>query len=383
MMNNVSRANGEARKSKSESMVEGPSVVSCPWSVEGSVVRWSVGRSTEVFRCAPCATAVSAVTYADGASPGVGMRPARLAACVIWLLGLLLLPGVSLAELRIMTTTTDLADLARQIGGDRVTVQSVMKGPENVHNVLATPPEMLFLNRADLFVHGGLDAEPWRDNLLKGARNPKVMPGRPGNVDMSRGIELREVPAGRIDRSMGDIHAFGNPHYMLHPLNAARMAATLVHAMAEADPANAEFYRENARRFVIKMTSLYDELRGQLKPYGRLKVVTFHAAWGYFADAFGLEVVATIEPKPGITPSAAQMRQVIQTMKQQDVRIVIVETYSNQSQARTVAEAAGAQLVMLPDHVHGVPQASSYQELFRYNVGRLIEAAKAAGVARP
>src|SRR3982751_4258317 len=126
------------------------------------------------------------------------------------------------AKLNIVTTATDYADIARQIGGDRVDVHSVMKGPENVHNVMAKPTEMVHLNDADLFVHSGLDTEPWRDNLLRGARNPRVNPGQPGNVDMSTGIELKEVPAGKIDRSMGDVHAYGNPHFTLDPQRAQR-----------------------------------------------------------------------------------------------------------------------------------------------------------------
>src|SRR4051812_3918784 len=122
---------------------------------------------------------------------------------------LLLIAPSAHAKLKIVTTTTDFADLARQIGGDLVEVHSVMKGPENVHNVLAKPTEMVALNKADLFVHSGLDAEPWRDNLLRGARNPRVMAGKPGYVDMSEGIALRDVPTGKVDRSMGDVHAFG------------------------------------------------------------------------------------------------------------------------------------------------------------------------------
>src|SRR3954464_448941 len=128
----------------------------------------------------------------------------------------LLLPAaVASAKLSIVTTATDYADIARQIGGDKVDVHSVMKGPENVHNVMAKPTEMVFLNEADLFVHSGLDTEPWRDNLLRGARNPKVNSGQPGWVDMSNGIKLKDVPTGQIDRSMGDVHAYGNPHFTL------------------------------------------------------------------------------------------------------------------------------------------------------------------------
>src|ERR1051325_2281218 len=117
-----------------------------------------------------------------------------------FLLTLLAIPLCAYANLKIVTTTTDFADIARQIGKDKVDVHSVMRGPENVHNVMAKPTEMVFLNKADLFVHCGLDAEPWRDNLLKGARNPRVLAGKPGNVDMSQGIELKEVPVGKVDR---------------------------------------------------------------------------------------------------------------------------------------------------------------------------------------
>src|SRR5437763_10311524 len=139
--------------------------------------------------------------------------------------------GFANAQLKIVTTTTDYADIAKQIGQDKVDVHSVMKGPENVHNVMAKPTEMVYLNKADLFVHSGLDTEPWRDNLLRGARNPRVNFGQPGWVDMSNGIELKEVPTGKIDRSMGDVHAYGNPHFTANPAVAQRMAVTLVKAM--------------------------------------------------------------------------------------------------------------------------------------------------------
>ena len=296
------------------------------------------------------------------------------------LAGLLAFAAPAEAKLRIVTTTTDFADLARQIGGDRVEVHSVMKGPENIHNVLTTPPEMLKLNRADLFVHSGLDAEPWLDNLLKGARNPRVLVGKPGNVDMSVGIELKNVPVGRGDRSRGDQHAFGNPHYTPNPLNAQRMTATLVRAMADADPANADTYVANAKRVVNELADTAKWMREQMKPYAGLKVVTFHQAWPYFADAAGIEIVGMIEPQPGITPSPAQVARTVEMMKQQGVKVVIVETYNDDKLAARVAEAAGAKLVRLPDHVNGVSEADSYQALFRYNVTKIVEAARAAGV---
>jgi zinc/manganese transport system substrate-binding protein len=147
--------------------------------------------------------------------------------------------SLAFAELKIVTTGPDYADIAKQIGDDKVSVHSVMKGPENVHNVMAKPTEMVYLNKADLFVHSGLDTEPWRDNLIKGARNPNILDHKPGNVDMSTGVELKEVPTGKIGRDQGDVHAYGNPHFTLNPQIAQRMAATLVKAMMQADAPNA------------------------------------------------------------------------------------------------------------------------------------------------
>jgi zinc/manganese transport system substrate-binding protein len=282
-------------------------------------------------------------------------------------------------DLKIVTTTPEFADLARQIGGDKVRVHSVMRGPENVHNVMAKPTEMLKLNQADLFVHSGLDSEPWRDNLLKGARNARIARGAPGNVDMSVGIELKDVPSGRIGRDQGDVHAYGNPHYQLDPKAAQRMAVTLARAMMAADPPNADLYRDNAKRVVSELVDTERELQEKIRPYAGLKVVTFHPAWKYFADAFGLTIVGTIEPKPSITPSPAQVRQLIETMKREGVRVVICETYSDRKLAQYVADQAGARLLTLPDHVNGLPEVDSYARLFRYNVEQIIGAAKSSG----
>src|SRR5437588_80996 len=223
-----------------------------------------------------------------------------------FIFAMLAMPFIASADLKIVTTTTDYADLARQIGGDKVDVHSVMKGPENVHNVMAKPTEMVYLNAADLFVHSGLDTEPWRDNLLRGARNPKVNFGQPGWVDMSNGVKLKDVPTGQIDRSQGDVHAYGNPHFTLNPEVAQRMAVTLLKAMVKVDSANGAFYKANAVKFVKSMDQTAHQIREEFAPYAGLKVVTFHDAWKYFADAIPIEIVGTIEPKPAITPSPAK-----------------------------------------------------------------------------
>jgi zinc/manganese transport system substrate-binding protein len=284
--------------------------------------------------------------------------------------------GVARADLKIVTTAPEFADMARRIGGNKVEAHSVMKGPENVHNVLAKPTEMLKLNQADLFVHSGLDTEPWRDNFMKGARNPKILTGQPGNVDMSAGIELKEVPA-KADRSQGDMHAYGNPHFQLNIANAQKMAVTLAQAMIRADPANAEAYRQNAKALVTELGDTARAVKEKFKPYAGLKVVTFHRAWAYLPDTLDVNIVGTIEPKPGITPSAAQVRETVDMMKREGVKVVVVETYNDEKLARSVAEAAGARLIVLPDHVNGVAGVDTYPKLFQYITDKLIEAAKA------
>ena len=295
---------------------------------------------------------------------------------------LLVLCGAFAAQgkLNIVTTATDYADLARQIGGDKVNVHSVMHGPENVHNVMAKPTEMVYLNDADLFVHSGLDTEPWRDNLLRGARNSRVNFGQPGWVDMSEGIVLKDVPTGKVGRDQGDVHAFGNGHFILNPKIAQRLTVTLVKAMIVADPANADFYKTNARKLVKNLAEVDSEINAKFAPYAGLKVVTFHKAWEYFADAVPMEIVGTIEPKPSITPSPAQVRETIELMKRERVKVVICETYDDDKLARYVADQAGAKMIVLPDHVLGMPEVDSYQKLFRYDTDKLIEAAKSAGV---
>ncbi len=282
------------------------------------------------------------------------------------------------ADLSIVTTTPTFADFARQIGKQHVTVYSVMKGPENIHNVLPTPAEMLKLNKADLFVHSGLDTEPWRDNLLKGARNPKVIAGKPGNVDMSTGLSLKEVPV-KVDRAQGDIHAYGNPHFGVSPVAAQRMVATLAKAMMDNDPPNVDTYKANAVALVKDIAATYAKLQKDMEPYKGLKVITYHKAWIYFEEDFGIEEVGNIEAKVGITPSGAEIKAAIEKAKAADVKVVIVETYDSLSEAKSVAAAVGAVAVVLPDEVNGIEGIDSFQKLMTYDVTKIIEAARQAG----
>jgi zinc/manganese transport system substrate-binding protein len=287
----------------------------------------------------------------------------------------LLAPLAAIAEVRVVTTTPTQADLVKRVGGEHVTVESLMRGPENPHNVLAKPSFIVKLRSADLFVHTGLDAEPWVPVLLKSARKAALLPGGAGNVDLSRGIALKEVPKrGEISRAQGDIHVYGNTHYVLDPYNGITMAQTIAEALKRVDPSHATVFDANATAFASQIHDLVDRLLARLEPYGEISVATYHRAWTYFLDRFRLHGIAEVEPKPGIAPGAKHIAACVERMKADDAKIVILATFSDEKSGELVARRAGGRAVVLAQEVQAVPGVDSYEELFEYNIEALLSA---------
>jgi ABC-type Zn uptake system ZnuABC Zn-binding protein ZnuA len=283
--------------------------------------------------------------------------------------------ALALAEVRVVATNPTLADLVRQVGGERVRVESLMRGPENPHNVIPKPSFVMKLRKADLFVHLGLDAEPWVPNLLRSTRRERLLAGAEGNVDASIGIELLEVPArGELTRAMGDIHVYGNTHYVLDPLNGIRIGRTLAAALARVDPERASKYDERAGELERSLRTLTEALLERMQPLAGASVVTYHRTWPYFLKRFGLAKLAEVEPKPGIAPGPRHVAAIAERMQQNGVGLVIVETFSNQKTARRVAELAGGRAVVLAQEVKAVSGVESYQALFEHNVAALLVA---------
>jgi ABC-type Zn uptake system ZnuABC Zn-binding protein ZnuA len=293
-----------------------------------------------------------------------------------WFLLLLALwPGAAVAEVRVVATNPTLADLTRQIGGEQVRGESLMRGPENPHNVIPKPSFVMKLRKADLFVHLGLDAEPWVPNLVRGARRQRLLPGGEGNVDVSQGVQLLEVPArGELTRAMGDIHVYGNTHYVLDPLNGIAIGRTLANALSRVDPANAALFAQRADALEQDLRRLTAALRERMQPLAGASVVTYHRTWPYFLNRFALKKLAEVEPKPGIAPGPRHITRVAEQMEREGVGLVIVETFSNQKTARRVAELAGGRTVVLAQEVDALPGADSYQALFEHNVEALLAA---------
>jgi ABC-type Zn uptake system ZnuABC Zn-binding protein ZnuA len=290
-------------------------------------------------------------------------------------------PQPAPGKICVVTSTPTLADIAGRIGGDHVDVQSIMRGPENVHNVIAKPSYMMKLRKADLLVHSGLDAEPWIPMLIKGARNAEILYGQPGNVDVSPGIVLKEIPRrGELSRALGDIHVYGNTHYALDPLNGVIIARTIALALTRADPVHRNDFDANYEVFAQDLRELTERLAMKMEPYRGTKVVTYHRTWPYFLDRFGLVKVAEIEPKPGIPPGPQHLSRCVETMKAGGARVVIVETYNSKKNADNVARRVEGEAIVLAQEVRALPDVDTYEALFENNVDALLAAFDKLGI---
>lgn len=295
------------------------------------------------------------------------------------LLAVLLSVGTAQAALNVVATLPDFASIAEQVGGDKIKVTSIAKGPEDAHFVDARPSFIRLLNQADLLIEGGADLEVgWLPPLVNGARNSKILGNAPGHLMLSRGISLRDLPTGPVDRSMGDVHPSGNPHFWLDPENGKIVAREIQETLGSLDPANASIYATRRADFEHRLDGKLKEWAAQLAPYQGTKVLTYHKSFDYLAARFGLEVTGQIEPKPGIEPSAAHINALIPKAKAAGVKLVIVEPFRPRKTPQHVADQAGAKLLVLPDKTGATPQVKDYFALFDVLVSQLAEAMKAA-----
>jgi len=274
-------------------------------------------------------------------------------------------------KLNVVATTPDFAAVAREIGGDAVEVTALAKPTEDPHFVDPKPSLLVTLNRADVLIEGGAELElGWLPPLLDNARNERIAAGSPGRVVASQGIRMLEVPT-TFDRSKGDIHALGNPHFMIDPLNAKVIAANMADHFAQVDPGAAPLFRANLERFNATIDRKLAEWQKQLEPYRGSALVTYHKDFVYFAERFNLEIVETLEPKPGIAPSPAHLVQVISTMQARKARVILVQPYQNRKTAETVARQTNAVVLDMPQQPGAIKTITTYVELMDYLVQTL------------
>ena len=245
-------------------------------------------------------------------------------------------------KLRVVATTPDLAALVREIGGAAVDVMALAKPTEDPHFVDAKPSYLVALNRADVLIEGGAELElGWLPPLLDNSRNPKIAAGAPGRIIASQGIRLLEIPV-TFDRSRGDVHALGNKHFLMDPENVKIVATSIAAHLERVDPSSAAIFRANLTRFKQSLDAKMAEWTRQLDPYRGAKIVTYHRDFVYLAARFNLQVLETLESKPGIAPSPSHLAAVISAMKGQHAGVIIVQPYQNRRTAETVARQTNA-----------------------------------------
>ena len=291
------------------------------------------------------------------------------------ILAALLLAVVAQAKLNIVATTPDLGAIAKEIGGDAITLTTLAKPTEDPHFVDAKPSFILKLNRADVVIEGGAELEiGWLPALLDQSRNEKLAAGAPGHVNCAKGVPLMDVPA-TLDRSRGDIHAAGNPHYIIAPSNAKIVAQNIAAALAEVDAKNAETYRANLQKFTATLDAKITEWQQTLAPFKGASVVAYHDSWPYFARDFGLKIELYLEPKPGVPPTPSHLAEVIMKMKKEKAQVIIVDPYLNRRTAETVARDTGAVVLDVTQFPGGLKGTEGgYIQLEDYLVNALAKA---------
>jgi zinc/manganese transport system substrate-binding protein len=278
------------------------------------------------------------------------------------------------AKLSVIATTPDLGAIAKEIGGDNVDIKTLAKPTEDPHFVDAKPSHIVTLNRADVLIEGGAELEiGWLPPLLESARNDKIASGAPGLIMASTGIRMLEVPA-TLDRSRGDVHALGNPHFLVDPQNAKIVAGEIANHLSQVDPKNAATYKANLAAFDAKVDAKVGGWQKQLAPFKGAKLVTYHNDFVYFAERFGFQIVETLEPKPGIAPSAAHLAKVIATMKSAPSRVILVQPYQNRKTAETVARQTDATVVDVSQQPGALKNTTTYFDLMDTLVNTMASA---------
>jgi ABC-type Zn uptake system ZnuABC Zn-binding protein ZnuA len=289
--------------------------------------------------------------------------------------GLLGSGPVQSGKIRVVATLTDLADLARNIGGEFVTVQSLATGIEDTHGVPMKPSFVPTMNKADMLLLVGFGCEhAFLPALLEASKNPEIQYGKPGYVDCAKGIIPAEVPKS-TDHSEGDVHPYGNPHYMLDPERAKQAVQTIAEALIAKAPDHEADFKKNRDAYVSKLDAKIAEWKAKLKPLKGLKFVSYHGHWFYFAERFDLVYYGTIELKPGIDPTARHIEYLVTAMKKDQVSIVCREPQFPEKVPALIAQQTGAKLIKLPIMPGGVPNTPTYIDMMDYIVQSFADAA--------
>ncbi len=296
---------------------------------------------------------------------------------LFWLLlcAVVLTTAAEAKNLNVVTSTADMAALAQEVGGDKINVESIAKGYQDPHFVEAKPSFLLRLRHADLLVSVGLQLEiGWLPPLITQSGNPRIQVGAPGYLDASQFSEILEIPQGAVTRAEGDVHPLGNPHYWLDPENGRRIARGIANKLKDLDPGDAAYFQQRFQDFDRRLSAAEQKWDAEMRPYRGRKVVTYHRSFPNFTRHFGLDVIGYVEPRPGIPPTPGHTIELIQVIKRENCKVVLVEPYFDLKTPQSIGRETGAQVVVYLPSVGGEKQVTTYFELFDYDIGLLIKA---------
>jgi zinc/manganese transport system substrate-binding protein len=282
-------------------------------------------------------------------------------------------------KLNVVTATTDMAALAQEVGGDRISVEAIAKGYQDPHFVEAKPSFLLRLRQADLLITVGLQLEiGWLPPLITQSGNPRIQVGAGGYLDASQFAEILEIPSGPVTRAMGDVHPLGNPHYWLDPDNGRRVAKGIAGKLGELDPSDASYFQERFQDLDKQLTAAEQKWDSEMAQFRGRKVVTYHNSLTNFAKHFHLNVIGYVEPRPGIPPTPSHTLDLIGLMKRENCKLVLVEPYFDLKTPNSIGAATGAKVLVYLPSVGGEKQVTNYFQLFDYDIDLLTNAFQSA-----
>jgi zinc/manganese transport system substrate-binding protein len=298
-------------------------------------------------------------------------------------LALLTSPAFAQSRLNVVATTEDLASIAREIGGDHITVEALARGYQDPHFVEAKPSFILKLQKADVLIAVGRELEiGWLPPLIQQSRNAKIQVGADGYLDASLTAEILEIPTGQITRAMGDVHPQGNPHFWMDPENGVRVAKAISEKFGQFRPNDRAFFEQRLADFTTRLNAAEKRWLAAMAPYRGTKMVTYHRSFPNFAERFGLVIVGYIEPRPGIPPTPQHTLDLINEMKRQNVKLVLVEPYFDLKTPNAIGRDTGAEVLVVPPSVGGVKEVTDYFKLFDYDINLVVEAIKKSGAGK-
>jgi len=283
-------------------------------------------------------------------------------------------------KLNVVAATEDLASIGREVGGDRIAIEGIARGYQDPHFVEAKPSFILKMQKADLLIVVGRELEiGWLPPLIQQSRNSRIQPGADGYLDASLTAQILEIPTGQITRAMGDVHPQGNPHYWLDPENGKRVAKAIADKLGQLRPNDRPYFEQRLADFTSRLDAAEKRWLAMVAPYKGTKVVTYHRSFPNFAERFGLNIVGYVEPRPGIPPTPQHTLDLMNEMKRQNVKIVMVEPYFDMKTPNAIGRDTGAQVLVVPPSVGGVKEITDYFKLFDYDVNLLVDAIKKVG----